>query len=160
MAQGDFNGDGIPDVTVAGFACANGGGFPANSIAVYLGKGDGTFQPLAYYSGGPCPYQVFVGHVRGNNTPQDLVVVDGGVGNNLSVLLGNGDGTFQSPITAASFVGGITAVAIGDFNGDGKPDLAVAAWGGSGNTGGNLNTVAILLGMETARFKRHRFISQ
>src|SRR6267143_1625119 len=65
----------------------------------------------------------------------------------------NGDGTFQSPITAASFVGSITAVAIGDFNGDGKPDIAVSAWGGSGDTGGNLNTVAILLGNGDGTFQ-------
>ena len=157
MAKGDFNGDGVPDVAIAGFACANGRGFPDNSIAVYLGDGHGGFKPPAYYGGGPCPYQVIAGHVRGPNTPEDLVVVDGGVGNNVTVLLGNGDGTFQSPITVASFVGGITAAAIGDFNGDGKPDLAIAAWGGSGETGGNLNTVAILLGNGDGTFQPPSF---
>ena len=146
IAKGDFNGDGITDLAVAGFACSNGQGFPANSVAVYLGNGDGTFKAPVYYGAGPCPYEVVVGHVRGNNTPEDLVIVDGGVGNNVTVLLGNGDGTFQTPITAASFVGGITAAAIADFNGDGKPDLAIAAWGGSGATGGNLQTLAIMLG--------------
>jgi len=86
MAKGDFNGDGIPDIAVAGFACANGSGLPANSVAVYLGKGDGTFKPPVYYSGGPCPYEVVVGRVRGNNAPEDLIVVDGGVGNDVTVL--------------------------------------------------------------------------
>src|SRR6266403_396332 len=157
MAKGDFNGDGIPDIAVAGFACANGSGLPANSIAVYLGKGDGTFKPPVYYSGGPCPYEVVVGRVRGNNAPEDLIVVDGGVGNNVTVLLGNGDGTFQSPITAASFVGGITAVAVGDLNGDGKPDLAVAAYGGSGTQQGILDTVAILLGNGDGTFQPPTF---
>src|SRR6266850_5773715 len=153
MAKGDFNGDVIPDFAVAGFACANGPGFPANSVAVYLGNGDGTFKPPVYYAAGPCPYQVVAGHVRGQGTPEDLVVVDGGVGNNVTVLLGNGDGTFQSPITVASFVGSVTAAAIGDLNGDGKPDIAVSAWGGSGDTGGNLNTVAILLGNGDGTFQ-------
>jgi hypothetical protein len=153
MAKGDFNGDGIPDIAVTGFACSNGQGYPQNSIAVYIGNGDGTFKAPVYYQGGPCPYEVVVGHVRGNNTPEDLVVVDAGQGNNITVLLGNGDGTFQAPITAASFIGGITAVAIADFNGDAKPDLAVAAWGGSGETGGNLNTVAILLGNGDGTFQ-------
>src|SRR5438552_9995583 len=111
MAKGDFNGDGIPDFAVAGFAGSNGVGFPANSIAVYLGKGDGTFGPPVYYAAGgnpTFPYQVVVGRVRSGNGPEDLVVVDGGA-NKVTVLLGNGDGTFQPPITAASFVGGITA---------------------------------------------------
>src|SRR6202011_2240663 len=67
-------------------------------------------------------------------------------GDNVPVLLGNGDGTFQAPKTAASFPTFLTAVAIGDFNGDGKPDLAIAAFGGSGATGGNLDTVGIVLG--------------
>src|SRR5437016_9183346 len=40
IAKGDFNGDGITDLAVAGFACSNGQGFPANSVAVYLGNGD------------------------------------------------------------------------------------------------------------------------
>ncbi|PYL16782.1 MAG: hypothetical protein DME30_08565, partial [Verrucomicrobia bacterium] len=155
MAKGDFNGDGIPDFAVAGFAGSNGVGSPANSIAVYLGKSDGTFAPPVYYAAGgnpTFPYQVVVGRVRSGNGPEDLVVVDGGA-NKVTVLLGNGDGTFQPPITAASFVGGVTAAAIADFNGDGKPDIVVAAWGGSGDTGGNLNTVAILLGNADGTFQ-------
>src|ERR1700730_1055184 len=48
MAKGDFNGDGIPDIAVAGFGGSNGAGFPTNSIAVYLGNGDGTFKPPVY----------------------------------------------------------------------------------------------------------------
>ena len=58
MAKGGFNGDGILDFAAAGFACANGQGFPADSVAVYLGNGDGTFKPPVYYAAGPCPYQV------------------------------------------------------------------------------------------------------
>jgi hypothetical protein len=158
MAKGDFNGDGIPDIAVAGFGGSNGNSFPANSIAVYLGKGDGTFKPPVYYPAGAYPIEVVAGRVRAGTGPEDLVVVDAGAGNNISVLLGNGDGTFQSPITAASFpTSSISAVAIGDLNGDGKPDLAVAAWGGSGVTSGNLNTVAILLGNGDGSFQSPKF---
>src|SRR6266568_5003454 len=66
----------------------------------------------------------------------DLAVTNYG-DNSVSVLLGNGDGTFQA---ARTFPVGIHPglVAVGDFNGDGKPDLAVSSVGD--------NTVSVFLG--------------
>src|SRR5580704_8910187 len=58
----------------------------------------------------------------------DLVVANGGA-SSMSVLFGNGDGTFQPHVDYGTG-GNPTAVAVGDFNGDGKPDLAVAVGGG------------------------------
>jgi hypothetical protein len=143
MAKGDFNHDGIPDFAVVGFACANGVG---DSVAIYLGRGDGTFAPPAYYPAGACPYQVTVGHLRGKDAPEDLIMVDEGFGQlGITVLLGNGDGTFQSPRTV-SLPSTPTAAAVGDFNGDGKGDIAVSLFGGSGQDGGNLQSLAILIG--------------
>jgi hypothetical protein len=91
MAKGDFNGDGVPDIAVAGFFGSNGTGNPPDSIAVYLGNGNGTFKSPVYYAAGHLPGEVVVARLRGKNAPEDLVVVDYAA---ISVLLGNGDGTF------------------------------------------------------------------
>ena len=76
MAKGDFNGDRKTDFVVAGFNCASGPGNPADSIAVYSGNGDGTFQEPKYYGAGHCPNQVIVARLRGPAAPEDLIVVD------------------------------------------------------------------------------------
>src|SRR5207302_5536960 len=102
-------------------------------VSVLLGNGDGTFQPARTFAAGTDPYSVAVGDFNGDGKP-DLVVANsanntwpssGQLPGNLSVLLGNGDGTFRA---AQTFTTGTTPeyVAVGDFNGDGKADLAVA----------------------------------
>jgi hypothetical protein len=97
----DFNGDGKLDIAVAE---SNTSVFP-NSVDVLLGNGDGTFQPYVSNPVGDYPYGVAVGDFNGDGK-LDLVVVnvcgsdstcasDGTV----SILLGNGDGTFQPQTT-------------------------------------------------------------
>src|SRR5208283_4494986 len=122
-AVADVNGDGIPDIVVSNScqseSCSDG------SAGVMLGNGDGTFQPVVTYdSGSPRTDWVAVGDLRGNGIV-DLVVASGIGFNAVGVLLGNGNGTFQAPVTYA--LDGISGgeVAIGDVNGDGIPDLAV-----------------------------------
>src|SRR6266704_6604590 len=69
---------------------------------VLLGNGDGTFQaPLTFTAGGR-PASVAVGDFNGDGKP-DLAVANQGISppGNVSVLLGNGDGTFQAPLTVA-----------------------------------------------------------
>src|SRR3989442_15554132 len=77
---------------------------------------------------------------------QDLAVANFG-SNTVSVLLGNGDGTFRPPLTVV-VGGGPASVAVGDFNGDGVQDLAVA------NSGSN--TVSVLLGNGDGTFRAAR----
>ena len=98
-----------------------------------LGNGDGTFQTaVTYSSGGIDSDSVAVGDVNGDGKV-DLVVANnqcGSVSNcnngTVGVLLGNGDGTFQTAVTYGSGGNAAESVVIADVNGDGESDLLVA----------------------------------
>ena len=75
-----------------------------------------------------------------------------GNGNFISVALGNGDGTFGSPIlTAVNVAGPLRSIVAGDFNGDGKLDVAVG--NGLVNYGNSVNSVEVLLGNGDGTFR-------
>lgn len=124
VAVGDFNGDGIADLAVA-----NQGSSPYayqdGSVSVLLGNGDGTFQDAQTLVSGFAVKAVTVADVNNDGIP-DVVAVGHMPTNDVAVvLLGNGDGTFRSPLTYA--VGAYPeSVAVADVNGDGEPDLLVA----------------------------------
>ncbi len=121
MVHADFNGDGIPDLASVGFYCAR----PSNgTAAIFLGKGDGTFNPPVYTPAGQCPGVIHTAKLRGPNAPNDLLTIDA-VGNKLWITLGNGDGTFAPPVQVNPGFA-VNDVTVGDFNEDGKPDLAIA----------------------------------
>jgi len=138
-AVGDFNGDGKSDVVVANYW--------GNTVSVLLGNGDGTFQPQVDTStGNHHPQATAVADFNGDGKP-DLVVANANdYDNTVSVLLGNGDGSFQAPVDLATNPAP-DSVAVGDFNGDGKLDLAVAAEGNF--------TVSVLLGNGDGTFQAH-----
>ncbi len=117
MAQGDFNLDGKTDLAVANLI--------SNTVSIFMGNGDGTFQAAQNISVSSLPFCVLVGDFNGDGKPDLAVGFESTSG--ISILLGNGDGTFQAPIsTAAGFTNyGLVA---GDFNKDGKLDLAVAGY--------------------------------
>ena len=155
VAVGDVNGDGIPDLVVSDW-CRYGDCSPANgAVSVLLGNGDGTFQPpVLYGSGGYEAYSVALADLRNNgqvdvivtNTYYDKTFFHGGV----SVLLGNGDGTFQAAVGYDSGGRIATSVAVGDVNGDGIPDLVVDNYNGSG---GPNSTVSVLFGNGDGTFR-------
>lgn len=131
----DVNNDGKSDLLVA-----NSG---SSTVSVLLGVGDGTFQTTLNQSAGTMPYAIAVGNLNGDTNP-DLVVTNYN-DNTVRVLLGKGDGTFTvasgAPIAVDTSP---DAVAIGDLNSDGMPDLAVANYGGA--------SVTILLGTGDGTF--------
>jgi hypothetical protein len=114
-----LNGDGKPDLVVT-----YNSGF--KNVDVLLNHGNGTFaKAVAYVAGGLStnPVNVAVADLNGDGIP-DIVTVNEG-GNDVSVLAGNGDGTFGAATNYT--VGDLPfAGAIGDFNRDGLPDLAAS----------------------------------
>ena len=119
-AVGDFNGDGKLDVVALPYAGAT------NSVSVFLGNGDGTLGAPINSAAGTDPVSVNVADVNGDGK-LDLIVrnqpLNGG-NNFISILIGNGDGTFQTPIqyspSPATF---LQSMLVGDFNRDGNIDI-------------------------------------
>ena len=147
IAAGDFNGDGRLDVVVSNFG--------SNDVSVLLGKGDGTFQAAGSHKVGTNPSAVAVADLNGDGK-LDLVVANQNCNNGhppcgpgtVSVLLGNGDGTFQAHKELATCKGP-NWVTVGDFHRAGKLDLAVAC-GGSRESPSKLS---ILLGNGDGTFQ-------
>ena len=119
MAVGDFNRDGIPDLATANFG--------SNNVTVLPGNGSRGFGAAAAgpFAVGAGPYSVASGDFNGDGIP-DLATANVG-SNNVTVLLGDGSGGF-SAATGSPFAVGTSprSVVVGDFNGDGVADLAIA----------------------------------
>jgi YD repeat-containing protein len=145
IVAGDFNGDGCIDLAVVNKN--------SNDVSVLLGNGDGTFQEQKTYLVGDSPKAIVTGDFNGDGRTDLAVANEGSYDANgnlipgtssVSVLLGDGDGTFQNQVQYAVGSGPIALVA-GDFNGDGRTDLAVANY--------NSNDVSVLLGNGDGTFQ-------
>jgi len=145
VVMGDFNGDGNLDLALTNERSRHNDGF----VSVLLGNGNGTFQAPITTATSQNPANLVAGDLNGDGK-LDLIVSDyttGGKQGGTFVLLGNGNGTFQVSFLERP---GSKSIALGDFNGDGIPDLAEASGGGK---------VAIELGNGDGTFKPARHFS-
>jgi len=111
-------------------------------LALALAVNAGDLKVAPRYPAGPSPQSIATGDFNGDGK-LDLAVADRN-SNSVSILLGNGDGTFQPPVSYSVDLAPVFVV-VGDFNGDGKLDLAVV------NAGSN--DVSILLGNGDGTFQ-------
>jgi hypothetical protein len=119
VAIGDISGDGKPDLVVAN---SN-----SNNVSVFAGNGNGTFNAaMTFNTGGNAARGVAIGDFNGDN--QADIAVTNRDSNNVTVLLGDGHGNFTAATNSPFAVNALrpASLAIGDFNGDGKQDLATA----------------------------------
>jgi hypothetical protein len=147
IVAGDFTGNGREDLAVVSYV-------GVYQVQVFLSNGDGTFTPEDRRVVSEDYVDVAVADLRGNGvqdlvfgsfpptffTPLHPLTSDGQV----IVMLSNGDGTFQDPVTIASLGVRISAIAVADFNGDGHPDIVASKTDG---------TVSVLLGNGDGTFQ-------
>jgi hypothetical protein len=128
IAIADVNGDGILDVVIGNGCSDSRNQCYLSSVDVLVGNGDGTFQPAVSYSTGLYIASIAIGDVNGDGYPDVVATGEGAPYSQVAVLLNNGEGTFQTPVTYDSGGTSPSSIAIGDINADGKPDLVASNW--------------------------------
>src|SRR5438552_7592095 len=137
LVSGDFNKDGNIDLASTRYGV----------LTILSGNGDGTFQPPKIYPVENCCGVLLAADVNGDGN-LDLVTIYSdypftGYETGIVVLLGNGDSTFQAPLKIAiGMYNAPTSVVAGDFNKDGKLDLAAIIQ----------DSVKVLMGNEDGTF--------
>ncbi|WP_293348449.1 FG-GAP-like repeat-containing protein, partial [Microcoleus sp. CAWBG51] len=148
IAVGNFNSDTLPDLAVANYLS------PGASASVLLAAGAGNFNSVITLPtpSAKSPHSIATGDFN-NDGKQDLAVANL-YSNDVSILLGNGAGNFSqsttiklpSVVSLFGYSGVTTAVAVADFNGDSRLDLAV--------TNSPIGQVSIFLGDGNGNFAK------
>ena len=146
----DLDGDGHIDLAVADQG--------NNSVSVFLGNGDGTFQPRVDYATGNSPVYVAAGDFN-NDGVMDLAIANNGAptaensGNSVTILrgqknaAGKANGAFAPGPTRDYPAGNApTSLVVGDFNVDGLADLVVADGNTASSVAAGDNAISLLLG--------------
>lgn len=147
LTAADFNGDGKQDLVFTEYFFIDDEEDPEeyDEVSLLLGSSDGFLAGTKHLLSNYQLYGVFVHDLNKDNKP-DLYV---GTGGSITVLLGKGDGNF---VESGFYLGGDNIpeqLAIGDFNGDGKEDLALA---GSGGYPFDVSNIGLLLGKGDGSF--------
>ena len=120
LALGDFDWDGKADVVVANES--------SDKISVLPSLGNGAFGVPVQTSAGHAPFNVAVGDFNDDGRA-DVAVSNSGGSPDVTVLLGNGAGTFKAGTTLFTGAGPAAQALVSDFNGDGKDDIAATVSG-------------------------------
>lgn len=122
-------------------------GLSGGQLAILKGNGDGTFQAPVNYTCGTTPASIKIADLDGANGP-DIAVADYGATSSVIIFLNNGGGAFAAGVSYSTGDAYALDLAIGDLNGDGKPDIAVANSGVPGDPG----SVSVLLNTGSGAF--------
>ncbi len=128
VSSADLNGDGKLDLFIAN--CTDPG-----TVSVFINKGDGTFNTKVDYAAGSYPYSATSADVNGDGKADLIVTNTYSNPHTVSVLIGKGDGTFDTKVDYATGYQPKSVISA-DVNGDGKFDLITANYG----------TVSVLIG--------------
>jgi len=131
LVAADFNSDGKLDLALAN------GQDGTNTISIFIGNGDGTLQPAVNYPAGSMPplLMAVADFNRDGKLDIALFSTEYNATSLLSILFGNGDGSFQSPTAYTLNFGSQTQLFVGDLNRDGSLDLVFDDASGDSNAG-------------------------
>ncbi len=148
VAAGDFDRNGALDLVTAN---------SQGTISLLLNNGEGSFRPQIQLAVGAAPRAVAVGDFNGDGLPD--VATAKQLSGTVSVLLGQGNGTFGAPLVFAASSGldfTPSSIAVGDMNGDGRPDLVINSIGGEDSP---VSQLGVLLGNGDGSFRAPIFNS-